>query len=245
MNTLVSIIIGTIFVSLISLVGILAFLIKEKFLNRILIYLVSLSIGALLGGAFLHLIPEALDKTSYDLTFIYVIFGFILFFIIEKIFHWRHCHEKNCKIHAFAYMNLLGDSIHNFIDGLIIAASFIVNPSLGVASLLAIAIHEIPQEISDFGVLVYAGLTKTKALAFNFLTALTAVLGGVLGYLLFNYIDLSLGFLLSFAAGSFIYIAASDLIPEIKEEKSLIKSILHIVIMIVGIIIMYLLKESV
>lgn len=244
MNTLFYIIFGTIFVSLLSLIGIFTLLIRDRLLNKILIYLVSLSIGALLGGAFIHLIPEALSKLNYNLVFFYVIFGFIIFFIIEKIVHWRHCHEKECKVHTFAYMNLLGDGIHNFIDGMIIAASFIANPSLGAASLLAIAIHEIPQEISDFGVLVYAGLSKKKAILFNFLTALTAVIGGVFGYFLFSHIDISLGFLLSFAAGSFIYIAASDLIPEIREEKSLIKSILHILVIVLGIIFMYLLKGT-
>jgi zinc and cadmium transporter len=141
-------------------------------------------------------------------------------------------------------MNLLGDSIHNFIDGFIIAASFVADSSLGIASLFAIAMHEIPQEISDFGVLIYAGMKKSKALFYNFLTALTAVLGGILGYFLFGYVNISLGFLLSFASGSFIYIAASDLIPEIKDEKSLLKSIVHVLVISAGLVIMHLLKGS-
>ena len=188
MNTLISIILGTIFVSLLSLVGVLSLSIRDRLLKKTLIYLVSLSIGALLGGAFLHLIPEALDKIGYNFLFLYVLAGFLLFFIIEKLFHWRHCHEAECHVHTFAYMNLLGDSVHNFIDGIIIAASFIAGQSVGLVSLIAIAAHEIPQEISDFGVLLYAGLTKKKAILFNFLTALTAILGGLFGYFLFNYI---------------------------------------------------------
>jgi zinc and cadmium transporter len=216
--------------------------IKDRIIKKSLIYLVSISIGALLGGAFLHLIPEALEKTSYNAVFLYVIFGFLLFFIIEKIFHWRHCHKKECNIHTFAYMNLLGDGVHNFIDGIIIAASFIAGQSMGLVSLIAISIHEIPQEIGDFGVLLYAGLTKKKAVLFNFLTALTAIAGGIFGYFLFNYIDISLGFLLSFAAGGFIYIAASDLIPELKEEEKLVNSIIHILVIVLGIIIMWSLK---
>jgi zinc and cadmium transporter len=242
MHVLLSIVIGTIIVSLLSLIGISVLWVKDKILSKILIYLVCLSIGALIGGAFIHLIPEALSTLNYTNVFAFVIIGFLLFFVIERLFHWRHCHEKKCKIHSFAYMNLLGDGIHNFIDGLIIAASFIADSSLGLASILAIATHEIPQEISDFGVLVYAGITKKKALLFNFLTALTAILGGIIGYFLFSYIYISLGYLLSFAAGGFIYIAASDLIPELKQEKGLLKPLLHILVIIIGIILMYLLK---
>jgi len=242
MNTLLSILIGTIVISLMSLVGVITLSLRDKILNKILIYLVSLSIGALLGGAFLHLIPEAIEKTSYNLVFIYVLAGFLLFFLIEKIFHWRHCHEANCHVHTFAYMNLLGDGIHNFIDGLIIAATFIANQSLGFTTLFAIAIHEIPQEISDFGVLIYAGISKKKAILFNFLTALTAIIGGIFGYFLFSYIDISLSFLLAFAAGGFIYIGASDLIPELKEEKKISKSLSYIGTIILGLVIMWLLK---
>jgi zinc and cadmium transporter len=243
MNTLFSIILGTIIISLLSLLGVITLSIKSKKLEKYLIYLVSLSIGALLGGAFLHLIPEALEESNYNTIFLSVILGFLIFFLIEKIFHWRHCHNAECKIHTFAYMNLLGDAIHNFIDGIVIAGSFIVNQSVGLASLTAIALHEIPQEIGDFGVLVYAGLSKKKAIIFNFLTALTAVFGGIIGYILFNTINISFSILLSIAAGGFIYIAASDLIPELKTEKKILKSLLHLIIIIAGIIIMFFLKD--
>lgn len=244
MNSLYLIILSTLIISLLSLIGILTISISTKKLEKYLIYLVSLSIGALLGGAFLHLIPEALEKSSYNNVFLSVILGFLIFFLIEKIFHWRHCHETECKVHTFAYMNLLGDSMHNFIDGLIIAGSFLVNQSMGMASLLAIALHEIPQEIGDFGVLLYAGLSRKKAIIFNFITAMTAVIGGFFGYFLFNNIQLPLGIILSFAAGGFIYISASDLIPELKQEKIFVKSILHILVIILGIVIMYLLKSG-
>lgn len=243
MNTLLLIILSTFFVSIISLIVIFAFLIKDKVLNKILDYFVALSIGALIGAAFLDLIPEALDRANYTLVFFYVIAGFIIFYIIEKVLHWRHCHEPKCERHStFAYINLVGESVHNFIDGLIIAASFIINPAIGISSVLAIGLHEIPHEIGNFSVLLYAGFTKKKALFFNFITAATAVIGGFVGYFLFSTINNALVFLVPFAAGGFIYISASDLIPEIRKEENFFKSFLHLIVMLIGILMIYLLK---
>jgi len=245
MNTLFWILTSTFLISLISFVGILAFAIKEKLLNKILLFLVALSAGALMGGAFLHLIPESVEKSGTDIIFIYVLVGFVLFFFVEKILHWRHCHKGKCPIHTFAYMNLFGDAVHNFIDGLIIAASFVANTHLGIVTTLAVALHEIPQEIGDFGVLVYAGIKKMKAIFLNFLIALTAILGGIVGYFLSAYIESSIIFLLPFAAGGFIYIAASDLIPEIRKgvvKMGLKKSLITFGIFIIGILIMYAVK---
>lgn len=239
---LFNIILGTAIISLISLVGIFTLSLGKK-IDNFLDILVSASIGALIGGAFLHLIPEALGKSNYNTVFLFVILGFLIFFLIEKVFHWRHCHDRTCKVHSFAYMSLYGDAVHNFIDGLIIAASFIASPGLGITSLFAIALHEIPQEISDFGVLVYGGMKKKTALFFNFITALTAVVGGILGFFLFSHIQGTLIFLISIAAGGFIYISASDLIPEIRKETKISRSILHIVIIILGIIAMALIRD--
>ena len=237
MEALFSILISTFLVSLISFIGILFLLLKENLINKILMVLVSLSAGVLIGTAFLHLIPESLEKFNQN-AFIYVLIGFSLFFLIEKILHWRHCHDAKCKIHSFAYMNLFGEAIHNFIDGLIIAASFITNFSLGISASLAIALHEIPQELSDFGVLIYGGFTKLKALFLNFLIALTAVAGGLIGYYFLS--SELIKFLLPFAAGGFIYIAASDLIPELRKELDIKKAFLNFGIFILGIILMYL-----
>lgn len=237
METLVSIIIATLVVSFISFVGVLTLVLREKVLDKLLIYLVALSAGALIGGAFLHLIPEAAEKTEGIQVFVFVILGFALFFLIEKILHWRHCHQGHCDVHTFAYMNLVGDFIHNFIDGLIIAASFIVNIPLGITTTIAIALHEIPQEIGDFGVLIYGGFKKMKALMLNFMIALTAVLGGIVGYFISN-VD-SIAFLLPFAAGGFIYIAASDLIPELKKEVDTKKSFAGFFMFLVGLSMMY------
>jgi zinc and cadmium transporter len=139
---------------------------------------------------------------------------------MERYFYWRHCHAGICDVHVFTYLNLIGDGIHNFTDGLVIAASFVADIKLGVVTTLAVLFHEVPQEMGDFGILVYGGFSKTKALFLNFVCALTAVLGAIIGYILSNITTGVSLFLISFTAGGFIYIAASDLIPELHKQKS-------------------------
>jgi zinc and cadmium transporter len=242
MIQLTYIIVATIAIALIAFVGVFALAMKERLLNKILIMLVSLSAGALMGGAFIHLLPEAVKKAEGGDILIFVLVGFILFFIVEKVLHWRHCHNKKCEVHTFHYMNLIGDSIHNFIDGLIIAASFIVSVHLGITTTLAIAAHEIPQEIGDFGVLIYGGFERKRAIVLNFAVALTVVVGGIVGYFISKSIEHAVVFLLPFAAGGFIYIAATDLVPEIKKEVDIRKSMLTMGVFILGILIMWLTK---
>ncbi|MFH1637201.1 MAG: ZIP family metal transporter [Candidatus Woesearchaeota archaeon] len=227
--------IATAIISLLSLVGILSLAVKEKLLKKILLVLVAFSAGALIGGAFLHLIPEALETSSPVNVFIMVILGIICFFIMERLLYWHHCHKGKCDVHAFTYLNLMGDGIHNFVDGLIIVSTFAVNFHLGVVTTLAIAAHELPQEIGDFAVLLYGGFTKAKALFWNFISALTAIFGVVVGYLLLKQIGGFVAFLLPFAAGGFIYIAMSDLIPELHKEKLLKKSLLNFLFFIIGV----------
>ena len=197
--------------------------------------------GALMGGAFIHLLPESVENSGAEML-LFALFGFVLFFIIEKVLFWRHCHDGKCDVHTFRYMNLIGDAVHNFIDGLILAVSFVVSVGLGISATIAIAFHEIPQEIGDFGVLVYGGYTRRKALTLNFIIALTAVLGGVVGYVISRHVEEVIGFLLAFAAGGFIYIAATDLVPEIKKEVDVRKSITTILVFIGGIALMWLAK---
>ena len=189
--------------------------------------------------AFLHLLPEALESGDVLNVFLVVLVGFIVFFIIEKVLHWRHCHKGHCDVHTFQYMNLVGDSIHNFIDGLIMAASFVVSVPLGLSTTFAIAVHEIPQEIGDFGVLIYGGFSKRKALTLNFLIALTAVIGGIIGYFVASSLTQIVVYILPFAAGGFLYIAATDLVPEIRKELDMKKSLFTIFIFVVGIVIMW------
>lgn len=242
MFELTYIILATVVVSFLSFVGIITLSLKDQILNKILLILVGLSAGTLMGGAFLHLLPEATEYNTGLDVFIYVLVGFIIFFIIEKVLHWRHCHKDECEIHTFTYMNLIGDSIHNFIDGLIMAASFVVSIPLGVTTTIAISSHEIPQEIGDFGVLIYGGFSKKKALLLNFLVALTAVLGGIIGYFISNLVENATLFILPFAAGGFIYIAATDLIPEIKKELSMKKYMATLSVFILGILFMWITK---
>ncbi len=214
---------------------------KKNLMKKLIMGLVALSAGALIGGAFLHLIPEAIEEFGEGIL-IYVLIGFTVFFLIEKILHWRHCHEVDCKIHSFAYMSLIGDAAHNLIDGLIIGVSFTVNVSLGVASTIAIALHEIPQELGDFAVLIHGGFSKRKALLANFLTALTAVLGGIIGYYLVSFVENAMMYLLPFAAGGFIYISASDLLPELRKEVNVKKAIINFLIFLLGIGLMFIVK---
>ncbi len=242
MEKLILIIFSTFLISFASLIGVFTISIKEKILSKFFLSLISLSAGALMGGAFLHLLPEASEKLNNENMYSIVLFSFILFFLIEKVLHWRHCHKKNCDVHTFGYMNLFGDAVHNFIDGLVIASTFLIDIKLGIITSFAIALHEIPQEIGDFGVLLYSGFSRKKALFSNFLVALTSVLGGILGYFLSFQIENMTSYLLPFAAGGFIYIAASDLMPEIRKEKSFKKSMLSFGIFLLGILIMFLVK---
>ncbi|MBU0976374.1 MAG: ZIP family metal transporter [Patescibacteria group bacterium] len=236
---------STFLITLGSLIGIFTISVNKKILQRSLLLLVSLSAGTMLGGAFLHLIPEAYEKLEPLKASLLVLTSFSLFFLIEKLLHWHHCHDEPCEKHHFGYLNLIGDGIHNFIDGLIIASSFLVSVELGIVTTIAIALHEIPQEISDFGVLLYAGFKQKKAVLLNFLVAAVVILGGIVGYSIGQQVNDITPYFLPIAAGGFIYIAASDLLPEMKKEVSLKKNLLHFIIFIIGIVIMFTLKEFV
>lgn len=243
MAALFLIIIATVLISFVSLVGVFLLSFKEEFLNKILLKLVALSSGALLGGAFIHLIPEGLKKMEAEPFLGIILISLILYLIIEKLLHWHHCHKgPRCPIHTFGYMNLIGDAVHNFIDGLIIASTFIINIPLGITTAIAIILHEIPQEISDFGVLLYAGFEKKKAIAFNLLVSLAAVLGGLVGWILFIHIESVTAFLLPIAAGGFLYIALSDMIPELRKERNLNNFFIDLTVLLAGIALMILVK---
>ena len=249
MAILFYILISTFLISLIAFVGALTLFLKEDVLNKILLFLVAFSAGALIGGAFFHLIPEAIEGIGIEgnslfKIFFYLIFGFCIFFILEQFIQWHHHHStQHPEVLPFSYLILISDALHNFIDGLVIAGSFLVNFQTGFVTSLAVVFHEIPQEIGDFAVLVYGGFKKNKALFLNFISATVAILGGVIGFFLFRKIGGEILFLLPFTAGSFIYIAASDLIPQIKEEWDIKKSIIHFFVFLVGIGIMILLKR--
>lgn len=240
------ILIATLLVSLISLIGIITIGINDKVLHEIIILLVALSAGGLLGSGFLHLLPEAVLAVSDLSIYLWVIIGFILFFLIEKVLVYHHCHNVEhdhvIEFHAFKWLNLIGDSVHNFVDGLILASAFLISIPLGITTTIAVIFHEIPQEIGDFGVLVYGGFSKKRALYLNFLTALIAVGGGIIGFFILSLVMPVTPYLLAFAAGGFFYIAASDLIPELNKEYTGRKTIIITLIFIGGIALMWLFK---
>jgi len=241
MGKLGLIISSTLMISLGALLGVVTLMMNKDRLNKILLFLVSLSAGVLMGGAFLHLLPESLEMLKTETVFLLVLMAFAGFFLIEKLLHWRHCHKYGCTEHLVGHMNLIGDSVHNFIDGLIIAAAFGASVSLGWVTVLAVALHEIPQEIGDFGVLIYAGWEKKKALIYNFSAALMVVVGGVVGHWL-STTEIFIGSLMSIAAGGFIYISASDLMPELKKETDLKKSMVSFGVFLLGVLLMFGLK---
>jgi len=243
MNNLVVILASVVAVSLIAFVGIIFIGLKEKILKRLLMALVSFASGTLLGGALIHLLPEALDKDPTGTPFYYVLLGVVLFFAMEKFLYWRHCHEEECPVHMFVYLNLFGDGLHNFIDGMIIAATYIISFDLGIATTLAVVFHEIPQEIGDFGVLIYGGFSKKKALTYNFASAVTAILGAITTYFI-AYLQNIETLLVPFAAGGFIYIAAADLIPELHKKFRVQDSVIQLIALILGIGLMAYLRSA-
>jgi len=174
-------------VSILSFSGALALVFRQKTLEKVLIFLVAFSAGTMMAGAFFHLLPEAIAAFGVESTmpFFLLITGFAVFFILERFVFWHHCHAtESCAVHSFGYMNLVGDGIHNFLDGVVIAAAFLTDTQIGIVTTLAIISHEIPQEIGDFGVLVHAGMKPLRALFFNFCSAVLAILGVLVGSIL-------------------------------------------------------------
>lgn len=231
-------------VSVFSLVGILTIAIKQAYIKRILLFFVSFAAGALLGDVFVHLLPHLVEEGAFDHhTSIYVLVGILIFFVLEKILHWRHCHMSATKdhIHPLAHMNLLGDALHNFTDGMIIAGSFLVSVPIGIATTVAVVLHEIPQEMGDFGVLLHSGMSVKRALFFNFITALTAVLGAVFILVLDLDVEAVTHFIIPITAGGFLYIASSDLIPELHKDVKPLNSLIQLLSLLAGVGVMFLL----
>ena len=234
--------IATLIISFMSLVGIFFLTISDKTLNKIILSLVGFSAGTLIGGAFLHLLPEALETSDSMNVFLIVIVGICAFYMLERLLKWHHCHENECDVHTLSYMNLLGDGVHNFIDGLLIYSTFNISIALGMVTTLIVILHEIPQEIGDFAVLIYGGFSKVKALAWNFVSAIIAVFGAMVGYFTESVYANFNTVLVPFAAGGFIYIAMSDLIPELHKEQKLSKSLTHFILFTIGIMFMLISK---
>lgn len=240
---LLYIIIATLLVSAISFIGLFIVSKNYKIKGLSLKWVISLAAGAMLAVTFLDLLPEAISEHPEPKNiFITVLISFLIFFVMEKIFHWHHCtckHQDSDKKHI-AYTNLIGDAIHNLTDGFLIATTFMIDTHLGIVTTLAVIVHEIPQEISDFGVLLYAGFSRARALAANFGFAMTAVLGGILFYFFGQQFQAWVPFMAAFAAGNFIYLAAADLIPELQHEDDSKKVIQHTIWLLVGVAVIFL-----
>ncbi len=214
MSPLIYSLLATLVVSSISLIGLILIFIKVKDLQKVTLFLVSFAVGGLLGDAFVHLIPQSFANFSSTTSSIFLLSGILLFFIMEKILRWHHCHEVDChqeEKHVIT-LNLVGDSVHNYIDGALIAASFQISTFVGLTTTLAVILHEIPQEIGDFGIFIHHGVSVKKTVFYNFISALTSFLG-VFTIFLFNY-DFS-SYIIPLTAGGFIYLALTDLTPEL------------------------------
>ena len=225
-------------VSLVSLIGVFFLSLREEILKKYVFIFISLAVGALLGDAFIHLIPETFENSlNANLTSVLIIIGILIFFILEKFLHWHHHGEdaEDAHIHPMGKLILFSDGIHNFVDGVIIGASFLVSIPVGIATTIAVILHEIPQEIGDFAVLLHSGYTKTRALWLNFLSAISSILGLVVILVLSQAEETVVLYLLPMAAGGFIYVAVADLIPELQKTKKGWYSVMQIITVIIGV----------
>ena len=236
-------------VSLVSLVGVFFLALRKEKLQNIQLLLVGLATGGLLGGAFFHLLPESFESFDHpEEASLILALGFMLFFILERFLHWHHNHttglSENTGIKPFGTINLVADMFHNFLDGLLIAAAFSYSTSIGIATTITVLLHELPQEIGDFGVLIHAGYSRKKALLFNFLSACTAFIGAILILSTGKSAEGISTWILPLAAGGFIYLAAADLIPELHAEKKVKRSIQQFIALLLGMFFLYLLGLS-
>lgn len=242
--TLAWIVAGGLAMSAIAMVGSVTLVLSERTLQRILLPLVAFAAGSLLGGAFFHMLPVGFDAGLGDVTvYALVLAGFAVFFGLEQFLHWHHCHraDTSCK-KPLTYLILIGDGLHNFLGGLAVAGTFLIDIRLGIVTWLAAAAHEVPQELGDFGVLVHGGWEKSRALLYNMLSALTFLAGGLLAYAVSFRLDVA--WLVPFAAGNFIYIGAADLIPEVKAHAELRANIVHFAAFAIGVVLMLAVKVA-
>lgn len=234
------ILLANIALSLISLVSVLFLGLKVKKLQILVNYLVALSVGTMLGGAYFHLTLEGLEQMPASTFILVFLISFLIFFILEKLFSFIHCHNVNCKIHEFGYLNLLGDFFHNFTDGIAISVAFLSNINAGIATTFALSLHELPQEIGDFGVLIKAGFKTKSAILLNLLVSFSSLLGSICA-LIFVSLSSSLALvLMPISAASMVYIASADLIPVVyKQSTSRLSLVKYIFTAIVGVVISY------
>jgi zinc and cadmium transporter len=225
--------------ALLGFIGVFSLWLSKQDMKKIANILTAFAAGSLLGGAFIHLLPESLEAIDASQVLLVVLAGFILFIFLEAYVHWHRC--KECEIHPFSYVIVVGDAVLNFLCGLILAASFIVSIPLGLATLVALLAHEVPQQLGIFGAMVNGGFSRNKAIIYSALAQSTIILGAIVGYMLSGMVEGITIFLVPFAAGNFIYIAAADLIPEMHKSEGM-EAVKNIAFFFVGIAFMWLLK---
>ena len=254
MTTLLWIILFCLLGGVLSVMSAAIFLVlPEHTRERLMPHLISFAIGAMLGAAFLALLPHAMlspSVTDIHSVTLAVLLGLLLFFVLEKAVIWRHCHSTHCEAHvpesdykngqAAGTLVLFGDALHNFVDGVLIAAAFLTDTHLGIVTALAVAAHEIPQEVGDFAVLLHSGFSRSRALYFNLLSSLATIIGGVLAYYSLSGVEWVLPYVLAIAASSFIYIAVADLIPGLHKRAQGAEAIQQLALIVAGVLVIYL-----
>ena len=217
-------------------------LIRDRLRATLVPWLVSYAVGALLGISMMGLLPESLESLPAGRVFATLLGGILLFFILEKLVLWRHCHTHDCEVHESTVASvMIGDTFHNFVDGAVIAAAVLTSVPLGVSTAVAVAAHEIPQEIGDFAILLHAGYSRRKALLLNVLSALASAAGAIGAFLAFDIVPRTLPYFLVLAASSFLYVAMADLIPGLHRGRTDASSLRQIILIALGIATMVLL----
>ncbi len=218
------------------LLAALTLLLDASTLARLVPRMVSFSTGALLGAALLGMLPRAIESLDGARVFVVVLSGLVVFFVLEKLLVWRHCHKQDCDFHASSGPLLVfGDAIHNLIDGVVLAAAFLESPALGLAATVSTVAHEVPQELGEFMVYLHGGWSRRRALAVNVATSLTTFVGAVLGYFFLSEMSAARPYLMAFAAAGFLYVALADLIPAQRGKTSLRATILDFVLLGAGV----------
>ena len=211
-------------------------LIKDSARTRIVPWLVSYAVGALLGAATLKILPEAVEQVAPARLFATLLVGVMLFFILEKLVLWRHCHTHDCEVHDGSVVGVIvGDSFHNFIDGAVIATAVMTSVPLGISTAIAVAAHEIPQELGDFAILLHAGYSRGRALLLNVLSGLSSALGAVVAFVAFDFVPTLRPYCLALSAASFLYVAMADLIPGLHRGRTDAASMRQILLIGAGI----------
>jgi len=242
---LIAILLASLAEAAVSFVGALVVILHPAAMKAFAHRVLAFAVGALVAVTFFDILPEAIEGAGMEAAFLAVVGGILLFFALERLLFWYHCHDQECGVHTYVYLVLLGDAVHNFIDGVAIALSFLVSIHLGIATTVAVVVHEVPQEVADFGVLIRGGFSRRRALWANFAVSLTTILGALLAYALGSAIAGALPYVLGVIGGNFLYIALADLLPETHEQAGLRHFAAQFALILTGVLLIYFLTQLV